>query len=333
MIKAENYSLKEYNTFGFPAKANLFFEYDSVDQLKTFLRSAKGPFFHIGAGSNILFYKDFEGTVLHSAIGGIDVVKENSDYVLVRAGAGILMDDFVEYSVNHGYWGAENLSHIPGQVGASAVQNVGAYGVEAKDIIETVEAVDIRTLETRVFSNAECRFAYRFSAFKDEFKDRYAITHVTFRLGKKPNPILTNNALKQLFSDAKTLSLKEIRTAIVEIRDKKLPKVTELGSAGSFFKNPIVGKDVVDTLVKKYPSMPYFSAEKGFFKLSAGWLLETAGWRGYREGNVGVYDKHALILVHYGNGSGVEILSLVEKIQTSVMDKFGIGLEPEVIFV
>lgn len=333
MIKATHFSLQDYNTFGFPVSARCFFEYDSEEQLKGVLPEIKRPVLSIGQGSNLLFLDNYNGTVLHSAIDSMEVVNQDYNYVYLKVGSGVIWDKFVAYTVEHGWWGAENLSYIPGQVGASAVQNVGAYGVEAGNIIYQVQAVDIESLETVTLSNEDCRFAYRFSAFKADLKDRYVITYVTFKLSRKARPVLTNKALKERFTAIQYPFIKEIRNAVIEIRQSKLPEVSALGSAGSFFKNPIVDRARLDTLLQSYPSMPWFAADNGMFKLSAGWLLETAGWRGYRNGNVGVYSKHALILVHYGGGTGREMLALVEDIQKSVGEKFGIELEPEVIFI
>lgn len=333
MIKATHYSLQNYNTFGFPVSARYFFEYDSVEQLKSVLPEIRRPILNIGKGSNLLFLDNYNGTVLHSAIDSIEVVNQDYNYVYLKVGSGVIWDNFVEYTVTHNWWGAENLSYIPGMVGASAVQNVGAYGVEASDIIYQVEAVDIDSLETVTLSNEDCRFAYRFSAFKAELKDRYVITYVTFKLSKKARQVLTNRSLKERFNAIQYPFIKEIRNAVIEIRRSKLPEVSDLGSAGSFFKNPIIDRACLDRLLLSYPSMPWFAADNGMFKLSAGWLLETAGWRGYRSGHVGVFNKHALILVHYGGGTGRELLELVENIQKSVVEKFGIKLEPEVIFI
>lgn len=333
MIKATHYSLQNYNTFGFPVSARYFFEYDSVEQLKSVLPEIRRPILNIGKGSNLLFLDNYNGTVLHSAIDSMEIVNQDYNYVYLKVGSGVIWDNFVEYTVTHNWWGAENLSYIPGMVGASAVQNVGAYGVEASDIIYQVEAVDIDSLETVTLSNEDCRFAYRFSAFKAELKDRYVITYVTFKLSKKARPVLTNRSLKDRFNAIQYPFIKEIRNAVIEIRRSKLPEVSDLGSAGSFFKNPIIDRACLDRLLLSYPSMPWFAADNGMFKLSAGWLLETAGWRGYRSDHVGVFSKHALILVHYGGGTGRELLELVENIQKSVVEKFGIKLEPEVIFI
>lgn len=333
MIKATHYSLQNYNTFGFPVSARYFFEYDSVEQLKSVLPEIRRPILNIGKGSNLLFLDNYNGTVLHSAIDSMEIVNQDYNYVYLKVGSGVIWDNFVEYTVTHNWWGAENLSYIPGMVGASAVQNVGAYGVEASDIIYQVEAVDIDSLETVTLSNEDCRFAYRFSAFKAELKDRYVITYVTFKLSKKARPVLTNRSLKERFNAIQYPFIKEIRNAVIEIRRSKLPEVSDLGSAGSFFKNPIIDRACLDRLLLSYPSMPWFAADNGMFKLSAGWLLETTGWRGYRSGHVGVFSKHALILVHYGGGTGRELLELVENIQKSVVEKFGIKLEPEVIFI
>lgn len=333
MTKATHYSLQNYNTFGFPVSARYFFVYDSVEQLKSVLPEIRHPILNIGKGSNLLFLDNYNGTVLHSAIDSMEIVNQDYNYVYLKVGSGVIWDNFVEYTVTHNWWGAENLSYIPGMVGASAVQNVGAYGVEASDIIYQVEAVDIDSLETVTLSNEDCRFAYRFSAFKAELKDRYVITYVTFKLSKKARPVLTNRSLKERFNAIQYPFIKEIRNAVIEIRRSKLPEVSDLGSAGSFFKNPIIDRACLDRLLLSYPSMPWFAADNGMFKLSAGWLLETTGWRGYRCGHVGVFSKHALILVHYGGGTGRELLELVENIQKSVVEKFGIKLEPEVIFI
>ncbi len=332
---AENYSLLHRNTFGIEARTRYFFEYDSVEHLLEFLKTdlAKTQsLLHIGGGSNLLFVSDFEGVVLHSCIRGIELIKETDEYVFVRAGAGVVWDDFVQYCVEHEWGGVENLSLIPGEVGASPVQNIGAYGVEAKDVIFEVESVDVKTGAQRIFSNQACEFGYRDSIFKQRLRGQYIVTSVVFRLAKNPMFKLDYQSLRAEVEALGAITLKNVREAVIKTRRAKLPEVGVIGSAGSFFMNPVVPALLAEQLKVDYPTMPQHVVADGV-KLSAGWLIEQCGWKGFMSGAVGAYDKQALVLVNKGGGTGAEIAELAQKIQHSVAEKFGVAIKSEVIFV
>lgn len=330
-----NFSILKHNTFGIDAKCNAFVEYTSIDELRQFIVDVKGqpqPILHIGGGSNLLFLKDFEGIILHSKIKDIEVVEENDDYVLVKAGAGVVWDDFVQFCVNNNFYGAENLSYIPGEVGASPVQNVGAYGVEAKDIIFKVEVVDAKTAELIVLDGKDCGFGYRYSNFKGPWKDKYYVHHVVFKLGKSASYKLEYGKIKETLGD-KPLSLKNIRETIVAIRKDKLPDPKEIGSAGSFFTNPVVEKSVFENIHKEYENMPFYLLADGNVKIPAGWLIEQCGWKGKNYKNVGVYEKQSLIIVNRGGAIGAEVAELAQLICADVKVKFGIVINPEVCYI
>lgn len=332
MIRQTDYSLLSHNTFGIEAKAKQYIEYASEDELLEIISElpAAMPILHIGGGSNLLFTKDYEGTVLHSAIRGIEVLEETDDAVLVRVGAGEVWDDFVAYAVSNGWGGVENLSLIPGEVGASAVQNIGAYGVEAKDVIVLAEAIELRCGQKRIFGNAECNYAYRQSIFKNELKGAYAITYVTYRLTKQPVLNLSYGGLSKI--EPCPASIAELRQAIIDIRNAKLPDPKVHGNAGSFFMNPVVSRDVFESIQKDYPNMPYFEVENGV-KIPAGWMIDQCGWKGRSLGNAGVHDKQALVLVNRGGASSEEIIRLCETICRDVQAKFGVDIHPEVNFI
>ncbi len=332
---AENYSLLHRNTFGIEARARYFFEYDSVQSLTEFLQTdlaTTQPLLHIGGGSNLLFVSDFKGVVLHSCIRGIELQKETSDEVFVRAGAGVVWDDFVQYCVEHEWGGVENLSFIPGEVGASPVQNIGAYGVEAKDVIFEVEAVEVKTGAPRIFSNQACEFGYRDSIFKQRLRGQYIVTNVVFRLAKNPTFKLDYQSLRAEVEALGAITLKNVREAVIKTRRAKLPDVGVIGSAGSFFINPVISAQLAELLRADYPTMPQHVVADGV-KLSAGWLIEQCGWKGFSRGAVGVYDKQALVLINKGGGTGAEIADLAQQIQHSVAEKFGVLIKSEVIFV
>ena len=299
-----NYSLLNHNTFGMDVKAKRYVEYDSEDELVQLLSSLQGKVLHIGGGSNLLFCGDFDGTILHSAIKGIEVVEdvEGDDEVLVRVGAGEVWDDFVAWAVAEGYGGVENLSLIPGEVGASAVQNIGAYGVEAKDVIAMVEAVDMASGEKRLFANAECGYAYRQSIFKQELKGKYAITYVIYRLQKQPKLKLEYGNILAALEDKAQVTVADVRRAIIDIRNAKLPDPKVVGNAGSFFMNPVVSREKFLSIQKDYPTMPFYDVDGGV-KIPAGWLIEQCGWKGKSLGRAGVHDKQALVLVNRGGAS------------------------------
>ncbi len=324
-----NYSLLSRNTFGMDVKAKRFVEYDNEEELKALIPTLSGEVLHMGGGSNLLFKGDFEGTVLHSAIKGIEVVDESAESALVRAGAGEVWDDFVAWAVERGYGGVENLSLIPGEVGASAVQNIGAYGVEAKDVIALVEAIDLSNGQKRVFGTEECNYAYRQSIFKNALKGKYAITYVTYRLQKQPVLKLDYGNIRAVLGDNGQHTISDVRQAIIDIRNAKLPDPKVQGNAGSFFMNPVVSREKFLSLQKDYPQMPYYEVEGGV-KIPAGWMIDQCGWKGKSLGRAGVHDKQALVLVNLGGATSDEIITLCNTICKDVKEKFGIDIHPEV---
>lgn len=329
-----NYSLLHNNTFGIDVKCNQFVEYSSVEELQDYVRSCeKGSLtLHIGGGSNLLFLKDFDGAILHCTIKNIEKVEEDENSVYLRVGAGVIWDDFVKYCVENGYYGAENLSYIPGEVGASPVQNVGAYGVEAKDLIYKVEVVDTQTAELNVLNAEDCCFGYRFSKFKTDWKGLYYVHHVVFRLSKTESYKLEYGKIKESLGDKKT-SLQSVRDCIVAIRKDKLPEPSEIGSAGSFFKNPIVERAQFEALQKDYPQMPFYNVGENQVKIPAGWLIEQCGWKGKNYKNVGVYEKQSLIIVNRGGAKGSEVEELANIICNDVFTRFSIKISPEVCYI
>lgn len=337
MNKYNNHSLLPYHTFGMDVKTSVFIEYTSVDELKQILQQenlSEKKWLHIGGGSNLLFTGDYEGVILHSAIKGTEIVYEDDESVHVRVGAGEVWDDFVAYAVNQGWYGAENLSLIPGEVGASAVQNIGAYGMEAKDLIVKVEALDVTTGNDSVFTNTECRYAYRESIFKKEWKGRYIITYVTYRLSKTPQFHLEYGNVKgELEKQGCELTLKNVRDVIIRIREAKLPDPKVQGNAGSFFMNPVIPRMQYESLLAKYPEMPHYKVDEEWVKVPAAWMIDRCGWKGKRMGNAGVHDKQALVLVNCGGATGQEIITLSQYIQQSVYESFGIAIVPEVNFI
>ena len=329
MKDLKNYSLKQHNTFGIDVRCKRFVEFDSEDEVVKFVTGGEltEPFFVLGGGANILFTKDFNGTILHSAIKDV-----HRDGNLLRFGSGVEWDSVVSYAVENGLYGSENLSIIPGEVGASAVQNIGAYGVEVKDLIKSVEAIDLSSGEKVVFSNEDCRYGYRQSKFKNEWKGRYFITYVTYKFKKVFRPKLEyGNILSYLESHGtKNPTAQELRNAIIEIRNSKLPDTKVLGNGGSFFINPIVGRAKYEELRKNYPEMPHYTIDEEHEKIPAGWLIEKCGWKGKSLGRAGVYEKQALVLVNRGGATGAEILELCNRICHDVYEKFGVEIYPEV---
>lgn len=315
-------------------KAARFVEYESVNELLCFLKewkAQKTPLLHVGRGSNLLFVSDYQGTVLHSGIKGMQVVSEIDEWVEIRVGAGEVWDDFVDYTVKQGWYGAENLSLIPGEVGASAVQNIGAYGVEAKDLIVSVETVAVNDGTTRLFKQDECGYAYRESIFKRELKGLYIVTYVTYRLKKQPEFHLDyGNIRSELEKEGGELSLEKLRRVIIRIREAKLPDPEKIGNAGSFFMNPIVGKGKYDELAALYPGMPHYTIDAEHEKIPAGWMIDQCGWKGKSLGRAGVHDKQALVLVNRGGATGAEVVTLCRTVQKDVKNKFGIDIYPEV---
>lgn len=337
MKELYNCSLLPYNTFGMDVKASRFVEYASVEELRGLWnaeREAVARALHIGGGSNLLFASDYEGLILHSAIKGYTVVKETEEEVEVRVGAGEVWDDFVAYTVANGWYGAENLSLIPGEVGASAVQNIGAYGVEAKDLIVSVDTFGLETGEERRFMREECRYAYRKSVFKQELKGKYAVTFVTYRLKKHPVFHLEyGNIRAELEKQGCQVDLENVRRIIIAIRQAKLPDPKVLGNAGSFFMNPVVPKMQFEALLAQYPDMPHYPVDDAHVKIPAGWMIDRCGWKGKRVGHAGVHEKQALVLVNCGGATGKEVMHLAEEIVASVRERFGVTIRPEVNYI
>lgn len=337
MKELYNCSLLPYNTFGMDVKASRFVEYASVEELRGLWnveREAVARALHIGGGSNLLFASDYEGLILHSAIKGYTVVKETEEEVEVRVGAGEVWDDFVAYTVANGWYGAENLSLIPGEVGASAVQNIGAYGVEAKDLIVSVDTFGLETGEERRFMREECRYAYRESVFKQKLKGKYAVTFVTYRLKKHPVFHLEyGNIRAELEKQGCQVDLENVRRIIIAIRQAKLPDPKVLGNAGSFFMNPVVPKMQFEALLAQYPDMPHYPVDDAHVKIPAGWMIDRCGWKGKRVGHAGVHEKQALVLVNCGGATGKEVMHLAEEIVASVRERFGVTIRPEVNYI
>lgn len=332
----ENYSLERHNTFHLPVKTRWFMEYSSEEELERILRDEyfqECLSLHIGGGSNLLFINDFNGIILHSAICGISIEKETDEHVWLRIGAAEEWDDVVAHAVANGWGGIENLSLIPGETGAAAVQNIGAYGVEIKDVIESVETYNQLTFEKRVFTNEECLYGYRSSYFKNEHNDPHIVTHVVLRLDKRPTFSIGYGNLREALSAYPEITLEAVRSAVTAIRREKLPDPDTLGNAGSFFMNPIIPSSLFNKLKETYPAMPSYPAGEGWVKVPAGWLIEQCGFKGKSHGQVGVYEKQALVLVNLGDAKGYEIALVAESIRTAVKDRFGIEIMPEVKYV
>ena len=332
MIKQyKEYSLLHHNTFGIDVKTASFVDFSSVEALQQFLSNGfQTPLLVIGGGSNLLFTSDFNGTVFHSSIMDITVVEEDENTVLLRVGSGVNWDNLVAYTVEKEWHGLENLSAIPGEVGASAVQNVGAYGVEAGELIEKVEAIAIDGATPRCFTKEECCFAYRDSIFKKSEKNKNIITYVTYRLNKSATFKLSYGNLSDKVAELGGASLANVRRAVCEIRDAKLPSPSKIGSAGSFFMNPIVDVYKAASLKNEYPAMPQYPAGENGIKLSAGWMIEQCGWKNTPHEHVGVYSKQALVVVNLGGATGSDVLDFAADVVNSVKDKFGVLLQMEV---
>lgn len=311
--------------------ADRLIEFANEDELKSALTGAVKPLLFMGGGSNLLFLNNYSGTVLHSVIDNINIVAEDDNSVSVRVGSGVVWDDFVAYCVEKGWWGVENLSLIPGEVGASAVQNIGAYGVEVKDVLQSIEAISVDDLSKRIFTNAECNYAYRDSIFKKSLKGKYVITYVTYRLSKTANPNIGYGALKSVLSE--NPSLKEIRDAIIAVRNSKLPDPKVYGNAGSFFMNPVIPMEQFVALQSRYPDIPSYPASDGYIKVPAGWLIEKSGWKGKSLGNTAVYEKQALVLINRGGATGMEVKHLADTIIEDIKEIFGITLHAEVNYI
>lgn len=330
----KNVSIKPYNTFGIDVKAALFEEAHSIEELKAVLaNNANIPHYILGGGSNVLFTKDYEGLIIKNSIKGIEILKEDDAHIWVKFGGGEIWHDVVLFAIEKGWAGIENLSLIPGTIGAAPMQNIGAYGVEIKEVFESLEALDKKTLKLTTFKKEDCGFGYRTSVFKTTVKDQYIITSVTLRLNKTPQFMTEYGDIKNTLEEmnVKELSIKAVSDAVIKIRQSKLPDPKVLGNAGSFFKNPEIKTEEYNKIKTQHPNMPgYPSSMPGYTKVAAGWLIDQAGWKGERLGNVGVNKKQALVLVNHGGGKGSEIIALAKKIQDSVLNKYGIALQPEV---
>lgn len=329
----ENHSLRAYNTFGVEAKSQWFAAFNSVDALREILAQKLPLAFILGGGSNLLLTRDVPGLVAKNEITGTQVESETVDSVVVSAGGGTVWHPFVQHCVAKGYGGIENLSLIPGTVGAAPIQNIGAYGVEIKDVFEYLEAMELSTGKIRTFRAEDCRFGYRDSVFKHEVKGQFCILKVAFRLTKTQHRLHTTYGAIQETLAAMAVAAPDITAiseAVIRIRTSKLPDPAQLGNAGSFFKNPEVDAAQFSRLEQAFPNIPHFPTSEGRQKIPAGWLIEQCGWKGKRSGDAGCYEKQALVLVNYGQASGEEILDLARTIIASVEAKFGITLTPEV---
>lgn len=333
----ENLSLKPFNTFGIDKKAQFFTAAHTINELKEALIWAIErdlPIFILGGGSNILLTKDILGLVIKVELQGIEVIHEDENQVLVEVGAGVVWHEWVLYSLEKNWAGIENLSLIPGTVGASPMQNIGAYGVEIKDVFHSLKALNRNTLAIETFDAVDCKFGYRESVFKHESKDQYIITSVCFKLLKIPEFHVEYGAIQDVLKEkgVSELSIKAVSEAVIAIRQSKLPDPKQLGNAGSFFKNPTIPVSQFENLKNKYPTIPGYMVPEGI-KIPAGWLIEQSGWKGKRLGEVGVHAKQALVLVNYGEGTGEQIKNLSEQVRATVRDQFGIELNPEVNFI
>src|SRR3989339_1211785 len=333
----KNHNLTRLNTFGVSIQSKFFVQLDSELNLEELFKSSlfrNNEKLFLGGGSNILFTKDFKGIVILNKLKGIEILEDNLGYVLVRCMSGEMWHDLVIFTVDRGYWGIENLSLIPGTVGAAPMQNIGAYGAELRNVLESVETFDVKTGEKRIFNKEECEFGYRDSIFKNKLKNRYFISAVVLKLSKFEKKNLTYKILADYLNKNKVevKNSSDISKAVAEIRCSKLPDPKLIGNAGSFFKNVFVGENKFNELMKIFPDMPHFE-EDNMIKVPAGWLIEQCGWKGKRVGNVGVHERQALVLVNYGEATGRGIIELANKIIALVKEKFGLELTPEVNIV
>lgn len=334
MELTRNHSLKNLNTFGFNVKAKQYLAVENEENLKNILKKTYADeIFVLGGGSNILLTGDLDFTVLHINLKGISVVNESQDTVIIKAKAGENWHDFVQYCISKDYGGLENLSLIPGNVGTAPIQNIGAYGVELQDYFVECEAINRQTLETKTFTKEECNFGYRNSVFKNELKNQYIITSVTFRLTKKLHQLHLNyGSISQKLAEMNVEhpTIKEVAEAVIKIRQEKLPDPKQLGNSGSFFKNPIIDKKAFEQLTEKFPEAKYYKISENQYKIPAGWLIDHAGFKGFRKNDAGVHKRQALVLVNYGNATGKEILELANKIKSTIKETYAIDLEMEV---
>ena len=330
MMIQEGVSLLPYNTFKIETSARYFSILSSVSDLS--ILHTRVPLLVLGGGSNMLFTKDFDGWVIKNELKGIEVILENADYVLVRVGAGVVWHEWVLHSIENGWGGLENLSLIPGSVGAAPIQNIGAYGVELVQTFHALEAYHIDSKEVHHFSKDDCKFGYRESVFKGALRGQYIIMNVQFKLSKKPDINIGYGAIQQELDKMGLVEpkIKDVSDAVIRIRQSKLPDPNQIGNAGSFFKNPSVSTEFANKLKVAYPGLVSYSNIDGSVKLAAGWLIEQCGWKGVRRGDAGCHEKQALVLVNFGKARGAEILALSNEIIQSVQDKFGVHIEREV---
>jgi UDP-N-acetylmuramate dehydrogenase len=335
MLLHKNISLKNFNTFKVDVLAKCLVVLETSEDILAFANSTKAaitPQIILGGGSNFLFTSDVDGMVIHSEIKGIEPVFENENEIWIKAGSGIVWDEFVKYTVDLNLGGLENLSNIPGCVGAAPVQNIGAYGVEAKDSIVSVDTFSLELKAFETFTNEQCHFGYRDSIFKQSKYKNHIVTQVTFRLKKNPKLITSYGTVAQEIAKFSQPTVQYVREAIIKIRTSKLPDES-IGSAGSFFKNPVIGVEQYNKLSAQYPEIPNYKQTDNTFKIPAAWLIENSGLKGIRQGNVGTYQHQPLVIVNFGNASGSEIANFSKFIQEKVREKFGIGLEPEVCII
>ncbi|WOK09660.1 UDP-N-acetylmuramate dehydrogenase [Imperialibacter roseus] len=334
----ENKSLHRYHTFHLDVKAKYFTEAKSVGELKEIISSdifKSNSHLILGGGSNVLFTKDFDGLVLKLSLPGVQVQEESQDEIVIKVGAGVVWHELVMHCVAKGWGGIENLSLIPGTVGAAPMQNIGAYGVEIKDVFHSLEAVEIESGKTRTFNNNECEFGYRESVFKKALKDKFIITSVTFVLQKEAKVNTTYGAINETLAswNIEHPTIGDVSRAVIHIRQSKLPNPEEIGNAGSFFKNPTIASKAYEALKSDYPAIPGYPQEDGSVKVPAGWLIEKDGWKGKTIGQIGVHKNQALVLVNYGGGKGGDIWQLAQEILASVKKRFGVELSAEVNIV
>jgi len=331
MIIQERFSLQAFNTFGIDANCQFFSAFTSIKALDTIVKKASKPLTILGGGSIILLTKNVEGTVLKNEIMGIDIIDEDDEYTHVKVGGGVVWDDFVEWSISQQLGGIENLSLIPGSVGAAPMQNIGAYGVELQSVFTELEAYHIESGTVKTFNHSECQFGYRYSVFKGELKGQYIICNVSFKLNKHYHLNTSYGAIEEELKDLKLeKTLENVSQAIINIRQRKLPNPKEIGNSGSFFKNPTVPNEQFKALQQQFPNIVGYPNGEQSTKIAAGWLIEKAGWKGYRKGDAGVHKNQALVLVNYGHAKGEDILAISKDIQHSIKTTFGIDLEAEV---
>lgn len=329
----ENVNLKPYNTFGLSIRTKYFASFSSINALKSLLSEVKNEkLLILGGGSNVLFQGNFHGVTLRNEIKGIEIVEENDKNVILKVGAGVVWHDFVMHTISNGWGGIENLSLIPGSVGASPMQNIGAYGVEIKDVFESLEALEIETGKLHTFFHEDCQFGYRESVFKKELKDQYIITSVSYRLSKNPNLNTSYGAIEEELKSRNIThpTIKDVSDAVIAIRQSKLPDPKEIGNAGSFFKNPVISQSEYEALQRQYENIPSYQVDENHVKVPAGWLIDQSGWKGKTFGNYGVHKKQALVLVNYDDAKGKDIVALSDQIIADIKERYNIVLEREV---